>query len=415
MEQGKGALAGLLVIDASRVLAGPYAAKLLADLGATVVKVEQPGCGDDTRRWGPPFTEDGVSAYYLAVNRGKLGVAIDLRQEAGRSVFDALLARADVLVENFKAQTRETFDLTSAATGRRFPRLVHAAISGFGAEGSHASRPGYDNVAQAASGLMSITGPADGEPHKFGVAVSDLAAGLHATVAILAALRHRDATGVGQFVDVSLFDASIGLLANVASSTLVSGEEPRRWGNAHPSIVPYQTVHASDRPLMLAVGNDLQFRALAKLLQEPAWADDPRFSTNPARVSHRETLVPMLEERFSRRPAAYWLASLTAAGIPAGPVRTVSEALSSPEAKERGMVVNLESASGSTVRALGPVPKFSRTQARAGAMPPRLGEHTDAVLRELLGYDAQRIEALHALGAIGSAVAQSDVADAGGS
>ena len=395
-----GALTGLVVIDASRVLAGPYAAMLLSDLGASVVKVEQPGCGDDTRTWGPPFTKGGVSAYYLAVNRGKRGIAIDLRHEAGRGVFDALLLRADVLIENFKAQTREAFELTAAATGRRLPRLVHAAISGFGATGPHASRPGYDNVAQAASGLMSITGPADGEPHKFGVAVSDLAAGLHATVAILAALRHRDRAGVGQFVDVSLFDASIGLLANVASSTLVSGEEPRRWGNAHPSIVPYQTMHASDRPFMLAVGNDLQFRALAALLDEPAWADDPRLATNPARVRHRETLVPMLAERFSRRPAAEWLASLTAAGIPAGPVRTVLEALSSTEAKERGMIVELEDALGNTARALGPVPKFSKTQAKAGAMPPRLGEHTDEVLRELLGYDPARIEALRAEAAI---------------
>jgi len=390
-----GALSGLLVIDSSRVLAGPYAAMLLADLGASVVKVEQPGGGDDTRSWGPPFTEGGVSAYYLAFNRGKRGVAIDLRKEAGRGVLDALLARADVLIENFKAETRETFALSGEATGRRFPRLVHAAISGFGATGAYASRPGYDNVAQAASGLMSITGPAEGEPHKVGVAVSDLAAGLHAVVAILAALRHRDATGLGQFVDVSLFDASLGLLANVASSTLVSGAEPRRWGNAHPSIVPYQTVRAVDGPLMLAVGNDLQFRALAEVLEEPAWADDPRFATNPARVRHREALIPMIAERFSRRPAADWLAALAVAGIPAGPVRTVPEALSSPEAVERGMVVRV-----GDVPMVAPVPKLGRTPARAVSMPPRLGEHTDEVLREVLRYDDARIAALRGASAI---------------
>ena len=395
-----GALTGVLVIDASRVLAGPYAAMLLGDLGASVVKVEQPGGGDDTRSWGPPFTEAGVSAYYLAVNRGKRGVAIDLRQDAGRGVFDALLRRADVLIENFKAPTREAFNLSGEATGRRFPRLVHAAISGFGATGAYASRPGYDNVAQAASGLMSITGPAEGEPHKVGVAVSDLAAGLHAAVAILAALRHRDATGVGQFVEVSLFDASLGLLANVASSALVSGEKPRRWGNAHPSIVPYQMVRAADRPLMLAVGNDLQFRALSTILEEPSWADDPRFSTNPARVRHREALIPMIEERFSRRPAADWLAALAVAGIPAGPVRTVPEALFSPEAAQRGMVVELANADGTSARALGPVPKLSKTPARAESMPPRLGEHTDEVLREVLAYDDARIAALRALAAI---------------
>ncbi len=390
-----GALKGLLVIDASRVLAGPYAAMLLGDLGASVVKVERPGCGDDTRSWGPPFTEAGVSAYYLAVNRGKRGVAIDLRKDAGRGVFEALLARADVLIENFKAPTREAFALSGEETGRRHPRLVHAAISGFGATGAYASRPGYDNVVQGASGLMSITGPADGEPHKVGVAISDLAAGLHAAVAILAALRHRDATGAGQFVDVSLFDASLGLLANVASSALVSGKEPRRWGNAHPSIVPYQVLHAADSPLMLAVGNDLQFRALAAILEQPAWADDPRFSTNPARVRHREVLVPMLEERFSRRPAADWLNALSSAGIPAGPVRTVPEALFSPEAVEREMVVRVED-----VPMVAPVPKLGRTPARAGSMPPGLGEHTDEVLRELLDIDDTRIAALRKEGAI---------------
>jgi len=390
-----GALSGLLVIDASRVLAGPYAAMLLADLGASVVKVEQPGGGDDTRRWGPPFTEGGVSAYYLAVNRGKRGVAIDLRKDAGRSVLSALLARADVLIENFKAETREVFELSGEETSRRFPRLVHAAISGFGAAGAHASRPGYDNVAQAASGLMSITGPAAGEPHKVGVAVSDLAAGLHAAVAILAALRHRDATGAGQFVDVSLFDASLGLLANVASSALVSGEEPLRWGNAHPSIVPYQTVRAADGLLMLAVGNDLQFRALAAVLEEPQWADDPRFAKNPARVRHRATLIPLIEDRFARRPAADWLAALAAAGIPSGPVRTVSDALRSPETVERGMVVRV-----GDVPMVAPVPKLSRTPARAASMPPRLGEHTDEVLREVLAYDDARIAALRSAGDI---------------
>jgi crotonobetainyl-CoA:carnitine CoA-transferase CaiB-like acyl-CoA transferase len=395
-----GALDGLLVIDASRVLAGPYAAMLLSDLGASVVKIEQPGGGDDTRSWGPPFTGGGVSAYYLAVNRGKRGIAIDLRTEAGRGVFDALLAKADVLIENFKAETREAFALSGESTCHRFPRLVHAAISGFGATGAHASRPGYDNVAQAASGLMSITGPPDGEPHKVGVAVSDLAAGLHLAVAVLAALRHRDATGAGQFVDVSLFDASLGLLANVASSALVSGEDPRRWGNAHPSIVPYQTVVASDGPLMLAVGNDLQFRALARVLESPAWADDPRFATNPARVRHREELVPMIAERFSRRTASEWLVALAAAGIPAGPVRTVGEALSSPEAKAAGMIVELAGASGGTARAVGPVPKLGRTPARAGGMAPRLGEHTDDVLRELLDYEPKTIAALRAVAAI---------------
>jgi formyl-CoA transferase len=390
----------VLVVDASRVLAGPYAAMLLSDLGADVIKVEQPGHGDETRRWGPPFTADGVSAYYFAVNRGKRGLAIDLRREAGRAVLDALLSKADVLIENFRADTREAFALDARAIGRRFPRLVHAAISGFGATGAFAERPGYDSVAQAASGLMSITGSVEGEPHKVGVAVADLAAGLHTAVAVLAALRHRDATGVGQFVDVSLFDASLGLLANVASSVLIANDPPARWGNAHPSIVPYQLFHAADGPLMVAVGNDRQFRELAAILEEPSWADDPRFETNPARVRHRDALIPMIEARIVRRPATDWLAAFTAAGIPAGPVRTVPEALRSPEAVERGMVVDLATDGGTAVQALGPVPKLSQTPARVGLAPPRLGEHTGEVLRELLGYDDARIAALGEQGAI---------------
>jgi crotonobetainyl-CoA:carnitine CoA-transferase CaiB-like acyl-CoA transferase len=395
-----GPLAGLLVIDASRILAGPYAAMLLSDLGAAVVKVEAPAGGDDTRRWGPPFTAAGVSAYFLAVNRGKRGVAIDLRQEAGRAVFADLLSRADVLIENFKASTREAFDLAGDAVGRRYPRLVHAAISGWGATGPFASRPGYDSVAQAASGLMSITGPADGEPHKVGVAVADLAAGLHAAVGILAALRHRDATGAGQRVDVSLFDAALGLLVNVASSVLIAGDPPRRWGNAHPSIVPYQMFAAADGNLMLAVGNDHQFRALCAVLEEPVWMVDPRFVTNPARVRHRDVLVPMIQERFLRRSTASWLSALEAVGIPAGPVRTVPEALASEEAEDGGMVVELESSDGTVTRALGPVPKLAKTPAVAGCAPPRVGEHTDEVLRELLDYDPTRMAALRAAGAI---------------
>jgi crotonobetainyl-CoA:carnitine CoA-transferase CaiB-like acyl-CoA transferase len=395
-----GALSGLLVIDASRVLAGPYAAMLLADLGATVVKVEEPGRGDDTRQWGPPFTKDGLSAYYLAVNRGKRSIAIDLRNDAGRGVLDALLARADVLIENFKASTREAFKLTGDATTQRFPHLVHAAISGYGASGAYAARPGYDSVAQAASGLMSITGPVVGEPHKVGVAISDLAAGLHAALAVLAAIRHRDVTRHGQFIDVSLFDASLGLLANVASSALISDEPQLRWGNAHPSIVPYQMFPVADGDIMLAVGNDSQFRSLAALFDEEEWAYDPRFATNPARVKHRDQLIPMIEAHLTHRTAGEWLALFEAAGIPAGPVRTVRDALFSPEAAERGMVVTLRGARGSVARAVGPVPKLSMTPARAGLPAPRLGEHTDAVLHDVLSYDAATIAGLRVKAAI---------------
>lgn len=390
-----GALDGVFVVDASRVLAGPYAAMLLADLGATVVKVEEPTRGDDTRSWGPPFDAEGRSAYYLAVNRGKRGIALDLKRPRGREVFHQLLSTADVLIENFKADTREALGLAGDETARRHPRLVHAAISGFGATGPYAARPGYDSVAQAGSGLMSVTGPADGEPFKLGVAVSDLAAGLHAAVAVLAALRHRDRTGRGQVVDVSLFDASLGLLVNVASAALVAGDEPKRWGNAHASIVPYETVAAADGTVMLAVGNDGQFQALAALLGEPSWGDDPRFATNPARVAHRDLLMPMIRARFARRSLSAWLADLERAGIPAGPVRSVSEALSCPEARERGMV-----ASVGGVPMVAPVPKLSATPAAPSLPPPRLGEHTAQVLADRLGYDAAALAALRADGVI---------------
>jgi crotonobetainyl-CoA:carnitine CoA-transferase CaiB-like acyl-CoA transferase len=247
---------------------------------------------------------------------------------------------------------------------------------------------------------MSITGPIEGPPFKTGVAISDLAAGLQAAVAILAALRHRDATGAGQFIDVSLFDSSLSLLANVASSTLMSGQPPTRWGNAHPSIVPYETVVASDGPLMLAVGNDAQFLALCQVLGEPAWAGDPRFATNPQRVRHRDALMPMIARRFVLRSTREWLAALEAKGIPAGPVRTVPEALSSPEAAERGMVVALTGPGGSPVRVVGPVPKLSGTPAQPRPAPSRLGEHTEEVLRAWLGYDETRVARLRANGAI---------------
>ncbi len=395
-----GALRGLRIVDASRILAGPYAAMLLGDLGASVVKVEQPGRGDDTRSWGPPFTASGVSAYYFGINRSKKGIAIDLSVEPGRRVLHALLDRADVLIENFKPSTREAFGLTAGETGSRYPRLVHAVISGFGATGAFALRPGYDSVVQAASGLMSITGPAEGPPHKVGVAVSDLAAGMQAAVAILAAVRHRDATGRGQFVDVSLFDASLGLLANVASAALVSPDPPRRWGNAHPSIVPYEVVEAKDGPFMLAVGNDSQFRSFCAVAGCDPLAKDPRFATNPARVRHRDALMASLRPVVAGRRVADWLDALESAGVPAGPVRTVPEALACDEAARSGTIVELPEPGGGAQRAVGPVPRFSDTPASVGPVPWRIGEHTDEVLREWLGWEESEIARCRGEGAV---------------
>jgi crotonobetainyl-CoA:carnitine CoA-transferase CaiB-like acyl-CoA transferase len=416
------ALDGVRVVDASRILAGPYCGMILGDLGATVVKIEEPERGDDTRRWGPPFTDAGESAYYLSVNRSKLGVALDLATPAGRSTFEALLDRADVLIENYKTATRESLGLAGDAPRTRFPRLVHAAVSGFGASGSRAARPGYDSIAQAESGLMSITGPPDGDPYKLGVAISDLAAGLHAAVGILAALRRRDRTGEGQLVDVSLLDASLGLLANVGSSWLVAGETPERWGNAHASIVPYEPVATADGMLMLAVGNDRQFRALCEALGDPALADDPRFATNPERVKNRADLLPRLAGRFRTRTRAHWQLSLDRLGVPAGPVRTVPEALEGEIARERNMVVEVGRPGEPSTRAIGPVPKLSHSPAIPHLPPPRIGEHTESGLSSWLGYDAAKIAALRAAGAFGAdpsapppSVPESSARPAGGS
>lgn len=385
-----GALRGVVVLDLSRILAGPYAAMLLADLGATVIKVEEPGRGDDTRRWGPPFTAEGESAYYLAVNRNKLGIALDLRTDSGRSALRALAEKADVLVENFKAGTMERLGLDDASLWAANPRLVLASISGFGRTGPAKSRPGYDNVIQAESGLMSLTGPVGGEPYKLGVAIADLAAGLHAAVGILAALRHRDRTGRGQRVDVSLFDAAVGLLANVGSSYLVSGDPPERHGNAHPSIAPYEPFGTEDGRIMLAVGNDRQFEALCRVLSHPEWATEPRFATNASRVANRDALIARLAPVFAAGTTGRWLDALERAGIPAGAVRSVPEALASEVASAGGMIATLDD-EGVAYRTIGPVPKLTETPARVLRRPPRLGEHTAEVLREVLGWDEDRI------------------------
>lgn len=386
-----GALDGILVLDLSRVLAGPYAAMLLGDLGATVIKVEEPGRGDDTRRWGPPFTAEGESAYYLAANRNKRGIALDLGREADREALHALAAKADVLVENFKPGTLARLGLHPEALLAAHPRLVVASISGFGRTGPETDRPGYDAVIQAESGLMSLTGPVDGEPHKLGVAIADLAAGLHAAIAILAALRHRDRTGRGQHVDVSLFDAAVGLLANVGSSYLVTGTAPGRHGNAHPSIAPYEPFETADGRIMLAVGNDGQFDALCRVLGRPEWVSDPRFATNPARAANRAALAALVGASLRAGATSRWLADLDAAGVPAGAVRTVPEALDGAIAAARGMVATLDRGGASPYVGIGPVPKLDRTPARVSSPPPRLGEHTAEVLREILGWDEVRI------------------------
>ena len=400
-----GALSDILILDLSRVLAGPYATMLLGDFGARIIKIEQPGSGDDTRHWGPPFTANGESAYFFAANRNKESVTLDLKSEAGRRLLLELAAKADVLIENFKVGTLDRLGLGYSSLREINPKLIYCSVTGYGQTGPYRHRPGYDTAIEAQGGIMSITGPAagpddDGEPYKVGVAIVDVTTGLHATIAILAALHHRQLTGEGQFIDIALFDVQLSWLINVASAYLVSGEPPKRYGNAHASIVPYQTVPTADGWLMLAVGNDGQFAALCQVLECADLAKDERFATNPKRVANRATLIPLLEERFRTQPAAAWQERLTAANVPCSPVNDIPTALADPQAIARQMVQTIEHPITGQIPLLGPVPKMSVTPAEIRSAPPLLGEHTDAVLRELLGYSVEQVELLRKSGAI---------------
>ena len=388
-------LEGIRVLDLSRVLAGPWCTQLLADLGADVVKIERPGMGDDTRHWGPPWFGEGerrVAAYFLSCNRGKKSAAIDFAQPDGAALVRKLAGRADVVVENFKTGSLEKFGLDSASLRAANPRLVYASITGFGQDGPYADRAGYDFMIQAMGGLMSITGLPDEEPGggplRVGVAVADLFTGMYTAVAILAALYRRERTGEGAHIDMALLDTQLAVLANQASNYLVSGENPPRQGNTHPNLVPYQPFDASDRSLVIAVGNDRQFAKLAQLAGHPGWAQDPRFSTNAARVVNRAEIVKLLSDEIARQPADYWLVSLEGAGIPAGPINRVSDALSDLQAQHRQMVRTVAGMPmvGSPVRLDG-------QRADADLPPPSLGEHTSEVLAAL-GLDSGEFDRL---------------------
>lgn len=401
----KGALSDLFIVDLSRVLAGPYATMLLGDLGARVIKIEQPGSGDDTRRWGPPFTANGESTYFLCVNRNKESLTLDLKHPAGRAILLELVKRADVLVENFKVGTLEKLGFGPSSLHEVNPGLIYCSITGYGQTGPYAQRAGYDIAIEAEAGIMSITGPPDtvdskGEPYKVGVAIVDITAGMNAVIAILAALHSRQQSGLGQAIDIALFDTQLGWLANVASAYLVSGETPKRYGNAHAAIVPYQTVSTADGWLMLAVGNDRQFAKLCEVIGQPAWIQDERFATNRARVVHRTTLVPLLESILQTRPKAEWFAKLTEAGVPCSPVNEIPAALADPHTAARGMIQTVEHPVTGKIPLIGPVPKLSATPATIRSAPPLLGEHTANILHEFLGYNAQQIEALRSEGAI---------------
>jgi len=401
-------LAGVTLLDLSRILAGPVCSQILGDLGARVIKVERPGRGDDTRQWGPPFFH-GQSAYFQSVNRNKWSLALDLRQPAGRQVLDDLIRRSDLLLENFLPPEVEKFGLAPGRLKQLNPALVSCSISGFGRTGPWSDRPGYDAAIQAMSGLMAITGPIDGEPSKVGVAIADVITGLYAAISLLSGLCARRAANgsdpsqaAPRAFDLSLLDCTIASLVNVAQSCLVTGENPRRFGNGHPTIVPYQTFRAADGYLMLAVGNDGQFARLCDLLGHPEWAADPRFATNPARVTHREELVPLLEALFAQATRAEWAERLTRADVPFAPVQSLGEALSLEQVAARQMVVEVD-AHGNPLKLLNSPIRIEGQSPPLPTPPPDVGEHSEQVLREFLGYDAGQIRELLAAGVCGQA------------
>lgn len=373
------ALFGITVLELSRVLAGPWCGMQLADLGAEVIKLE-PFEGDDTRGLGPPF-KDGISAYFACCNRNKRSMAIDLRAAATRPLLESLVRRCDVLIENYRTGTAETLGVGYAELSAINPRLIYCSISGYGRDGPEAMRPGYDYAVQAEAGLMAITGPSAGEPSKVGVAVADLATGQNATTAILAALFQRERSGRGQRIDISLFDTQLSWLANVASSALFTGVEPPRYGNSHPSIVPYQAFFASDGPFVLAVASEKLWAATCAALQQPQWPSDSRFATNAARVKNREVLCAELTEIFSKQTAAFWLGLFHQQGIPAAPINSVTQAINHPLAYARDMRIELGG-----LPLLGSPLKLSDSPVHYTRPPPQLGEHSDAIAIEL-GFD----------------------------
>ncbi len=389
------ALNGLRVLDFTRVLAGPLCTMMLADLGAEVIKIEHPNGGDDTRHWGPPSAGD-MAAYFASVNRNKRSMTLNLKHPEGQRIARQLAAESHLLMENFKVGQMASFGLGYDDLHALNQSLVYGSITGFGQTGAYRNRPGYDYVIQAMSGLMSITGAAEGDPVKVGVAIADVIAGLSATTAVQAALRHAERTGEGQHVDIALLDTQIAALVNIASNYLVSGENPPRYGNQHQNIVPYQTFDAADKQFVLAVGNDRQFRLLCHLIQAPHLAEDERFSNNPARVAHRDDLVNTLADYFKKRPASEWVELLLDAGIPAGPIQTVEEALTDPHVLSRGMIQQIRLASGALLRYVASPLKLSQTPPQFTSPPPELGAHTDEILHEYLGLSAPEIQTLRA-------------------
>jgi crotonobetainyl-CoA:carnitine CoA-transferase CaiB-like acyl-CoA transferase len=393
-------LDGIRVLDLTRVLAGPYCTMILGDLGAEVIKVEEPTHGDDTRKWGPPFAEGGESAYFVCVNRNKLSITLNLKSERGQQILRDLIRASDILIENFRAGTLERWGLDYESLQALRPGLIYCTITGFGYTGPYRDRAGYDFPIQAMGGIMSITGPANGEPHKVGVAVADITTGLFAANAILASLFARERTGEGQRIDMALLDSQVALLANAASNYLISGQVPQRYGNAHPNIVPYQVFKAADQYIAVGVGNDAQYARLCEIVDHPEWAHDPRFVNNVARVANREALVDLFQHAFAIREAAAWLAMLEAAGIPAAPINTIDQVFADPQVIARGMRIEMQHPTAGSLPLTGSPLHIPTAPVEMRLPPPLLGEHTREVLTRVLGYNADAIEALSAEGIV---------------
>ncbi len=395
----KSPLEGIRVLDLSRVLAGPFATQLLGDLGAEIIKVEAPGRGDETRSWGPPFA-NGEAAYYLSVNRNKKSITVNLKTPEGVDIVKRLAKISDVFIENFKVGGLQKLGLGYDVIHRENPRIIYVSITGFGQSGPYRERPGYDFIIQGMCGVMSVTGEPDGEPMKVGVAWTDVITGLFAANAILAALIEREKSGLGQYIDISLLDSAIAAMVNQASNYLISGIPPKRYGNAHPNIVPYQAFKTKDSYMILAVGNDSQFKKFCEIAGRPELADDPDFATNPMRVKNRDRLIPIIREIMLRRTTAEWCEKLIEAKVPCGPIYDMKDVFNDPHVLSRNMVVKVGHPVAGEIPLVGSPFKFSRTKVEFRQHPPLLGEHTDEILKNLLGFSEKTLKVYREKGII---------------
>lgn len=403
-------LPDIKVLDLTRVLAGPWCTQILADYGATVIKIEKPGVGDDTRHWGPPYAKDAdgnltsEAAYYLSANRGKQSVTLDFAKPEGAALLRRLVAQADVLIENYKVGSLQKYGLDYESLKAINPRLIYCSITGFGQTGPYAARPGYDFAIQGIGGLMSITGERDalpgGGPQKVGVAVVDVMTGMYASTAILAALANRASTGEGRYIDVALLDVQVAMLANVGMNFLVGGTVPQRWGNAHPNIVPYQAFETGDGQIVIAIGNDGQFAHFCRVLGKPEWSADARFASNPARVKHRDLLLPLITESLKEWRGPELAEALEAVGVPCGPINNLAQVFADPQVQAREMRVDVPHPSAGSVPQVRHPVRFSGDATAAMQAPPMLGQHTEQVLQQMLGLPADEIAALRQQGLV---------------